>query len=297
MNTARPSQSSDPEDAPRWEQSLHQRGVERFYSHGVERYGDYHGGYLNFGLWEPGIRDYEAAAQQLVRRLARWGALDEHSVLADVACGTGAQDLLLAREFRPRAIEAVDLTRGHVEAGRARVAAAGLQGQVRLHHGSATQLPFGPGAFTHVLGVEGPVHFDTRERFMQEAFRVLAPGGTLLLADYCAQRELRRGSWRDRAVLRLICRGWHIPWDNCDTQEDYVRKLQRSGFGAVEVQRVGALTYPGYFREQRSLRNLREMRARRGLPAAAGGLAIDVLAYQAYRLGYIDYLLVKARKP
>ncbi|MBF5043383.1 methyltransferase domain-containing protein [Aggregicoccus sp. 17bor-14] len=284
-------------DRQRWPQRTHERAVEHFYSHGVERYGDYHGGYLNFGLWEDGVRHYEAAAENLVRRLAHWGALDEDSVLADVACGTGAQDVLLAREFRPRVIHAVDVTWGHVEAGRRRVARAGLEGQVHLHHGSATALPFAPACFTHVLGVEGPVHFDTRERFLQEAFRVLEPGGTLLLADYCAQRELRQGSRADRLVLKLICRGWHIPWENCDTQEDYVHKLQRTGFTAVQVQRVGALTYPGYFREQRTLRNLREMRARRGLGAAAGGLAIDVLAYEAYRRGYIDYVLVKAQKP
>ncbi len=48
-----------------WDKSTHESAVEGFYGTGVERYGDFHKRYLNFGLWEEGITDYTQAAENL----------------------------------------------------------------------------------------------------------------------------------------------------------------------------------------------------------------------------------------
>ena len=63
----------------------HEARVERFYSHGVERYGSFHDNYLNFGLWEPGCTIFVEAAEALIERVAAKIALSSASVLLDVA--------------------------------------------------------------------------------------------------------------------------------------------------------------------------------------------------------------------
>jgi len=49
----------------------HEARVERFYSHGVERYGSFHDNYLNFGLWEPGCAIFVEAAEALTKEARR----------------------------------------------------------------------------------------------------------------------------------------------------------------------------------------------------------------------------------
>jgi hypothetical protein len=72
-----------------WPRKSHERRVEAFYSIGATRFGDCHGGYLNFGLWEDGC-DYLRAAENMVRHLASWGGVDESAaVSATVALSTG----------------------------------------------------------------------------------------------------------------------------------------------------------------------------------------------------------------
>src|SRR3989454_11281944 len=83
-----------------WPRKTHPRRVEAFYSIGATRFGDCHGGYLNFGLWEDRC-DYLRAAETIVRHLASWGRLDDRSRLLDAGPASGAQDPSPARHFLP----------------------------------------------------------------------------------------------------------------------------------------------------------------------------------------------------
>ena len=276
-----------------WAPGTHERRVESFYSRGADSFGDCHGGYLNFGLWDEGIRDYLGAAENLVRRLGEWGGLGPDSELLDVGCGFGAQDVFLARTFHPARIVAVDVTFAHVLAARERAAKAGLGLEVRFQHGSATDLELPDASFTHVTAIEGIVHFKTRELFLRQARRVLRPGGTLLLADYCLARPPR--SLADRLFVRAACAGWQIPKENVETVASYREKLLATGFRDVEIERVGARTIPGYFREQRTRAHLQSMLKIRGPLGLLGGFAIDLVAWLAWSRGQLEYILVKAR--
>ena len=276
-----------------WAPATQERAVERFYSHGAESFGEFHGGYLNFGLWEEGISDYLAAAENLVHRLGEFLGLKPGSRLVDVGCGMGPQDVYLFRKFGPIEIDAVDITWKHIELGRRRVRLAGCDGHVRFLHGSAVDLPFADQTFTSAMSIEGTIHFYTRERFLLETLRVLKPGGVVAIADYTIKRTPRNAF--ERALLRLARRLWRIPLENVVTAEAYRRTLTRLGFVNVSLQEVGALTYPGYYFEQR--RCLPELARIRGFVAGRLGHLIDLVAYKAYTSGLVDYVLVRAEKP
>ncbi len=212
-----------------WEKAAHESRVEHFYGVGAERFEEYHDGYLNFGLWDEGIEDFVPAAENLVRHVGELAELDAESRLLDVACGMGTQDVYFLRHFAPAHIDALDVTWKHIEQGRRRTSAAGFgEDRVKFHHGTATALPFPAETFTHVIGIEGPAHFDTREKFMREAHRVLKPGGTIVMSDYTLKRRPR--SLFDKAVIEGTRRIWNVPRENMDSVERYRAKMERAGF-------------------------------------------------------------------
>jgi len=281
-------------DRKTWSIDSHERAVEGFYATGAENFGDFHGGYLNFGLWENGNDDYLRAAENLVLRIGTLLDLDGSSRVLDVAPGMGPQDVLLYKKFGGPRIDALDATWKHVEHGRRRAREHGIEDRVVFHHGSATAVPFADETFSHVMSIEGPEHFNTRERFFDEAYRVLKPGGVMALSDYTLGRPLR--SSLDRAVIGLTCRVWKVPRVNVWTTAEYRERLAAHGFGRVEVREVGALVIPGYYREQRRKEVRTELARIRGFVGGRLGQAIDHILIWAYRRRLVEYILVRAEK-
>lgn len=277
-----------------WDPASQEAEVETFYGHGVEKYGEYHGGYLNFGLWDPGVGHYLAAAENLIRTMGRMLGLNADSRLLDVACGMGPQDILIHKTFGCR-IDALDVTRKHVEHVARRAAENGFAEKIRPHHGSAVHLPFERDTFTHVLCVEGAEHFNTRARFLDEAMRVLKPGGVICIADYVITRPAR--NLYEKFVVEAARKLWHVPKENYESVESYGALMRRHGFTNVTIECVGDRTIPGYYFETRKPQNRVEQAKIRGWLVSKLSFFVDYSVYKAHKDGLLEYILVRAKTP
>ncbi len=267
-----------------WATGSQEAAVERFYGQGAADFGEFHGGYLNFGLWEKGVGSYLQAAENLVHRLGTLLGLTGSSRLLDVACGMGTQDVYLFDHFGQPEIDAIDIT------WPARLRAARtLPARIRRSHPLRRR------------GLHSsPQHRGTRPlRHPREVLPRDAPGsragrraGPLRLHTQAPAAE------PDRAPdPRRNPGGVRIPKENLWTTDEYRRRLSAAGFADVDVQEVGALTIPGYFFEQRRPEVRRELARIRGFVAGRLGHVIDLVACGVYRMGLAEYVLVRARKP
>ncbi|HEY6230014.1 MAG TPA: methyltransferase domain-containing protein [Pyrinomonadaceae bacterium] len=274
-----------------WRASAHERKVENLYSGGVENYADWHNGYLNFGLWENGISDYVKAAENLVRRMGTILGLNENSKLLDVAPGMGTQDIYLLKNFSPQSIDGLDVTWKHIEHGRRRAREANVEDRVHFHHGTAVELPFPDEHFTHMLSIEGPEHFDTREKFLHEAHRVLQPGGVIAMADFIVKNPPRNPL--EKLVAEAARKLWQVPRANVYSGDVYRQKMEQAGFAEVEIKEIGAAVIPGYYREQMRAETIRALSRIRGFALARLGLLLDVAVYRGFTMGLLEYVLVR----
>jgi len=283
----------------------HERMIDRIYGfggfggHGARAgapgvLDDSHRGYMNFGLWE-GATDYARAAERLVERLGEELGLAPGARVVDAACGRGSQDLYLLRRFGALSVDALDVTRANIELAIAQAGERSGPGEVRFHHASATRLPFGDATFSHAICVEAAHHFDTREAYLREAYRVLVPGGRIALADIVLRRAPRTRT--ERALVGMATALWRIPRANMVTLDGYREMLARVGFRLRSIEEVGARTFPGYYEAQRTPARRRELVASRGRLGAAVGAVMNFAAHRVYRAGLLDYLLVSAVKP
>ncbi|AGA91958.1 methylase involved in ubiquinone/menaquinone biosynthesis [Thioflavicoccus mobilis 8321] len=195
--------------------------------------------YLNLGYWRS-AETLDEACDALASLVAETAGMAPGDEVLDVGFGFADQDMLWARTFRPRRIIGLNVTASQVERARRRVAEAGFGEQIDLRLGSATRMPLEAASVDKVVALECAFHFDTRERFFTEAFRVLRPGGRLVVADILPMPPAARRSERlaQRWGWRQAARKFLIPDANAYTREVYGEKLAAAGFVEPRMESI-----------------------------------------------------------
>jgi len=98
----------------------------------------------------------------------------------DVGCGTGYLLRRLAREY-PQASELAGVDPAPAMIAAARQAAD--DSRLRYRVGTAERLPFDDGAFDLIVSTTSFDHWQDQLAGLRECARILAPGGSLVLAD------------------------------------------------------------------------------------------------------------------
>jgi len=133
------------------------------------------------------------------------------ATVLDHACGAGTDLLLAARRVGStgRAI-GVDMTPGMREQAMRAAHLAGMADRVRILPGLLEELPVEDASVDVVLS-NGVLNLSPDKRqALREVFRVLRPGGRLLLADVVVQRELTLPV-RQSPELWAACIGGALP--------------------------------------------------------------------------------------
>jgi arsenite methyltransferase len=146
----------------------------------------------------------------------------------DVGCGRGAVLVATAGRLGTGRAHGVDLWRSRDQSGNserateANAEASGVAERVELHTGDMTQLPFTDGTFdvvTSSLAIHNLPTAEGRCRALDEAMRVLRPGGRLVIADIRNVRRygqhLRASGGQDVKVRGLGPDFWFAgPWQS-----------------------------------------------------------------------------------
>ncbi|MBD3391063.1 MAG: methyltransferase domain-containing protein [Chitinivibrionales bacterium] len=205
------------------------------------------------------IRFNEVLAQQ-----ARIGPADR---VMDAGCGVGGSSIFLARTCGCRA-DGVTVCPPQAVKAAANARERGVADRCRFHEMDYCSTGFKDGSFSVVWGLESICYAESKRRFVHEAYRLLKPGGRLIVADGFAAREHYEG--RDARIMDGWLSGWAV--NALDTGEQFTQYGAEAGFRNMSFRDVSKNVFP-------SSRKLFLF----SIPAI-------ILAQIQYRLGFITWL-------
>jgi ubiquinone/menaquinone biosynthesis C-methylase UbiE len=191
-----------------------------------EYYG--HSDFVNYGYWRKDTADAREAAENLMERLLCFLPEKKGDIL-DVACGKGATTRYLCRYYPPSRVTGINISETQLATCRENAPAC------RFLLMDAVDLQFPDNSFDSIICVEAAFHFQTRQRFLAEACRVLKPGGRLLLSDILLTREAE-----ERRKLRHVENYVHdLP--------EYEHLLRQAGFAGCYVEDASVACFHGAY--------------------------------------------------
>jgi cyclopropane fatty-acyl-phospholipid synthase-like methyltransferase len=148
---------------------------------------------------------------------------------------------------------------------------------------SATDLELENESVHNIVSVEAAFHFDTREKFFEEAFRVLRPGGSLVLSDLLMTTQSTR--WAKR-----------IPPENwVYSVQDYGATLQRIGFKPIRIEDITEESLSAFVEYAKSSVEKRHMEGKIGRWRARS--MSRLMTRMTPLVHAYTYIVVSARKP
>jgi SAM-dependent methyltransferase len=190
--------------------------VRRYYDRNTRSFLEYgHGastGSIHRAVWAPGVSTREEAFRYVEDQIAAVAnerlpaSLLTHVV--DLGCGVGASLCYLASRLPVAAATGVTLSGVQAALARERVERAGLAARVACLEGDFTALPPAIDCADLAFAIESFVHGSEPRAFLDEAARIVRPGGLLIVCDdFLAQLAPPPAA---RRVLNQFRRGWHV---------------------------------------------------------------------------------------
>ncbi|NEO84537.1 MAG: methyltransferase domain-containing protein [Spirulina sp. SIO3F2] len=172
--------------------------------------------------------DRRQAQINLIEELLRWADLEQAEHILDVGCGIGGSTLYLARKYH---CLATGITLSPIQAGRAKERAfeADLAGRVQFQVADALAMPFADESFDVVWSLESGEHMPDKRQFLAECYRVLKPGGLMILATWCHRAtEMALLTEAEEEHLEAIYRVYCLPY--VISLNSYLDLAQNLGF-------------------------------------------------------------------
>lgn len=195
--------------------------------------------WMNVGYWQD-CSDYNSACQKLAHLLSVVGKFSPEDQLLDVGCGCGEQDRYWAKIYDGISITAMDIVEKQVAEAKKQTQDTG-KSVVTFMKGDAGKLAFASESFTKVSALDCEYHFATREKFYNEAYRVLKKNGRLTVTDMLP----KKGEKWNRPLQKKWRRGIFIPDENMYDYHHCIALLKKAGFREIDVKVISHEVFTG----------------------------------------------------
>lgn len=274
-------------------------GIAGFYDRSSKLWEDVWGEHMHHGYYVPENRtDHVQAQVDLIDEVLKWAGVESPKSVVDVGCGIGGSSRHIAKKYDCQA-QGITLSPYQANRGNELAQQQGLAGQTTFQVADALDMPFDDDSFDLVWSLESGEHMPDKEIFVNELFRVAAPGGRLIIVTWC-HRDLAKDekslSPKEERLLARINRAYYLPkW--CSVQ-DYVNLLESKGATDVRREDWSHIIAPFWKAVIRSSFNLRSLIGllKSGFSTQRGAYAM-ILMLQGFHRGLIKFGLITCTKP
>lgn len=189
---------------------------------------------LHYGLWTADVVNRQQAILKENQTLAHLAKIDEKSVVLDAGCGVMGSGMWLAKEMGATVV-GLNVVHKQLVRGKELAEKRGLLEKLPAVEGDFQRLPFTDESFDVFWSLESIEHATDIEALVNEAKRVLRPGGRMIIAATFKGRDELTTEEQRQINVGLEAAGC---FNDFRTAEEVSEVLRNVGFSSVQNRDV-----------------------------------------------------------
>jgi cyclopropane fatty-acyl-phospholipid synthase-like methyltransferase len=193
---------------------------------------------VHYGIWDSTTKNFSESLINTNRILMEAAEVGQFSRVLDAGCGVGGSAFYLAKEKEAK-VTGVTLSEKQIAFANSKRDDLGMADLVDFKLEDYTRTSLEGNSFDLVWAIESITSAPDKGKFAREAFRLLKPGGKLVVADYFLPKDPKtdKRNWLNK---------WQASWSLAGflNVDDYAALFRDEGLQLTRKGNVTANIYP-----------------------------------------------------
>ncbi|MEP6699847.1 MAG: methyltransferase domain-containing protein [Bacteroidota bacterium] len=186
---------------------------------------------IHFGYWDSAVKSFPQSLVRMNEVMMEAAAIKQSDKVLDAGCGVGGSSIFMASVLGCK-VMGITLSQRQVQQATLNAEQKGVDNLTDFKVMDYCVTHFPDSSFDVVWGCESICYADNKEKFIKEAFRVLRPGGRLVVADGFVSEF----SNNDNPVIRQWLDGWQVNY--LESPSRFESFMKQTGFNNINYRDI-----------------------------------------------------------